>query len=131
VSAARRARTAATSTRPTTRVTFARGKAADADKLDGADSADFARSGDLLFARVASNGTTVSGSRPAGATAAAIGADSSRVTFARDVSACSFTAMEADGSPSGESIAVASAGAGNVDVVFEATRHAFHLQVIC
>lgn len=41
------------------------GKAADADKLDGADRTDFAGAGDLLFARVASNGATVVGSRPA------------------------------------------------------------------
>src|SRR4051812_46308035 len=45
-------------------------KAADADKLDGLDSADIARAGDLLFARVAANGTTVNGSRPSGVTAA-------------------------------------------------------------
>jgi hypothetical protein len=109
----------------------ASGKAADAEKLDGADSADFAGAGDLLFARVGSNGTSVSGSRPSGVSAAAIGTDSSRVTFGKDVSACSFTAIEADGSPSGDTIAVASAGGSNVDVTFETTRHAFHLQVIC
>jgi hypothetical protein len=107
------------------------GKAADAEKLDGADSADFARAGDLLFARVASNGATVSGSRPAGVTATPLGINASRVTFGRDVAACSFTAIEADGSPSGETIAVAAAGGGDVDVVFQTTRHAFHLQVIC
>jgi hypothetical protein len=110
----------------------AAGKAADAEKLDGADSTDFAGAGDLLFARVASNGATVSGSRPAsGVSAAPLGSDSSRVTFGRDVSACSFAAIEADGSPSGDTIAVASAGGGNVDVAFPITRHAFHLQVIC
>jgi hypothetical protein len=53
------------------------------------------------------------------------------VTFGRDVSACSFTAIEADGSPSGETIAVASAGGPDVDVAFATTRHMFHLQVIC
>jgi hypothetical protein len=59
--------------------------AADADKLDGADLADLAMSGDLLFARVTSNGTTVSGSRPAGVTAVALAANASRVLFARNV----------------------------------------------
>jgi hypothetical protein len=107
------------------------GKAADAEKLDGADGTEFAPAADLLFARVASNGTTVSGSRPAGVTATALGGNASRVTFPKDVSACSFVAVEADGSPSGETIAVASAGGGNVDVVFEVTRRVFHLQVIC
>jgi hypothetical protein len=107
------------------------GKAADADKLDGADRTDLAATGDLLFARVASNGVTVLGSRPSGVTAAAVAANGSRVTFGRDVSACSFTAVEADGSPSGETIAVASAGGPDVDVAFATTRHMFHLQVIC
>jgi hypothetical protein len=109
----------------------ATGKAADADKLDGADSTDFARAGEVLFARIASNGTTVPGSRPVGVTAAALGVDTTRVTFGRDVSGCSFSAIEADGTPSGESIAVASAGSPDVDVTFETTRRAFHLQVIC
>jgi hypothetical protein len=107
------------------------GKAADTDKLDGADRTDFAATGDLRFARVASNGTSVLGSRPSGVTAAAVAANASRVTFGRDVSACSFTAIEADGSPSGETIAVASAGGPHVDVAFATTRHMFHLQVIC
>jgi hypothetical protein len=109
----------------------ATGKAADADKLDGADLADLAISGDLLFARVASNGTTVSGSRPAGVTAVALTANASRVTFARNVAGCAFSAIEADGSPSGETIAVSPAGGGSVDVTFQTTLHAFHLQAIC
>ena len=106
-------------------------KAADADKVDGVDGADLARAGDMLFARVAADGTTVQGSRPSGVTAAATGADQSTVTFPKDVSACSFTATESDGSPSGETIAVASTGGGDVDVAFQTTRQAFHLQVIC
>jgi hypothetical protein len=109
----------------------ATGKAADADKLDGADLADLAIAGDLLFARVASNGTTVSGSRPAGVTAVALTANASRVTFARNVAGCAFSAIEADGSPSGETIAVSPAGGGSVDVTFQTTLHAFHLQAIC
>jgi hypothetical protein len=109
----------------------ATGKAADADKLDGADLADLAISGDLLFARVASNGTTISGSRPAGVTAVALTANASRVTFARNIAGCAFSAIEADGSPSGETIAVAPAGGGSVDITFQTTLHAFHLQVIC
>jgi hypothetical protein len=39
--------------------------------------------------------------------------------------------IEADGSPSGETIAVAPAGGGSDDVTFQTTLHAFHLQVIC
>ena len=108
-------------------------KAADADKVDGIDGADLARAGDLLFARVASDGTTVDGSRPSGVTSEAVGATTSRVTFPKDVSACSFTASEADSTPSGDGINVASvAGNGRqVDVVFENARQAVHLQVIC
>jgi hypothetical protein len=109
----------------------ATGKAVDADKLDGADLADVAIAGDLLFARVASNGATVSGSRPAGVSAVALTANSSRVTFARNVAGCSFSAIEADGSPSGETIAVAPAGGGSVDVSFQTGLHAFDLQAIC
>jgi hypothetical protein len=107
-----------------------KGKAADAERLDGAAGPNSPRPA-TCSSRVAANGSTVSGSRPSGVSASALGTDSSRVTFGEDVSACSFTAMEADGSPSGESIAVASAGGGNVDVVFQVTRRAFHLQVIC
>ena len=109
-------------------------KAADADKVDGVDGADLARAGDFLFARVASNGTTVSGSRPAGATASAPDADTTRVVFAKDVSNCSFTATESGGdAPTGGDLSVAStAGNGRaVDVTFSGTRSAFHLQVMC
>ena len=108
-------------------------KAADADKVDGVDGADLARAGDLLFARVASNGATVNGSRPSGATASALDADTTRVTFSKDVSACSFTATEAGGAaPTGGDLSVSSGGGSAVDVTFDgATRPAFHLQVIC
>jgi hypothetical protein len=109
----------------------ATGKAVDADKLDGADLADVAIAGDLLFARVASNGASVSGSRPAGVSAVALTPNSSRVTFARNVAGCAFSAIEADGSPSGETIAVAPAGGGSVDVTFQTGLHAFDLQAIC
>jgi hypothetical protein len=109
----------------------ATGKAIDADKLDGADLSDLAIAGDLLFARVAANGATVAGSRPAGVSAVALNASSSRVTFARNVAGCAFSAIEADGSPSGETIAVAPAGGGSVDVSFESGLHAFDLQAIC
>ena len=105
-------------------------KAADADKVDGVDGADLARAGDMLFARVEGDGTTVQGSRPSGVTAAAVGGDSSRVTFGKDVSACSFTATESDGAPSGETIATSVSGS-SVTVAFETARQAFHLQVIC
>jgi hypothetical protein len=107
-------------------------KAADADKLDGNDSADFAKAGDLLFARVAADGTTVNASRPSGATSTAPDADTARVTFSKNVSACSFTASEAGtDAPTGGDISVGSAGGAAVDVTFSGPRSAFHLQVIC
>jgi hypothetical protein len=106
-------------------------KAADADKIDGVDGAALARAGDLLFARVASNGIDVAGSRPSGVSAAPQGAAATRVTFPKDVSACSFTATEGGTTPSGDSISVASAGGQAVDVTFQTARQPFHLQVIC
>lgn len=105
-------------------------KAADADKLDGRTSASFASAGDLLFARVAANGTDVASSRPAGATAAPVDADTTRVSFAKDVSACSFTAT-VSGATATQAVSTSSAGGGAVDVNFESARAPFNLQVIC
>ena len=110
-------------------------KAGDADKVDGVDGADLARAGDLLFARVAADGTTVNGARPAtGVTAAPSGATDTTVTFGKDVSACSFTATQGGGTAtagltfsvaaSGTGVTVSQAGGGG-------TRAPFHLQVIC
>ena len=105
-------------------------KAADADKVDGVDGAELARAGDMLFARVAADGS-LQGSRPSsGVTSVASGTDGATVTFNKNVSACSATATESDGSPSGETIATAISGSA-VEVSYETTRQAFHLQVIC
>src|SRR5215218_5105461 len=63
----------------------------NADKVDGKEAADFAATGDILMAVVAANGTLEHGR---GATAAAVTnapAERFRVTFNRDVSACSYT----------------------------------------
>ena len=108
-------------------------KAADADKLDGLDSTDVARAGDLLFARVAANGTTVNGSRPSGATASAVDANTTRVTFGKDVSNCSSTATEVGATPGGGQVSVNPvSGAGqSIDVTFAGGREPFNLQVIC
>lgn len=106
-------------------------KAEEADKIDGVDGAELARAGDLLFARVADDGTTVSGSRPSGATATAVDADTSRVTYAKDVSACSFTAT-VNGTPTALSASPTSGDGRSVDVSSAAPDlPAFHLQVIC
>jgi len=64
----------------------------DADKVDGKDSTDFASAGDLGFASVKADGTFVAGR---GATASALtnpAQNTYTVTFAKDVSKCSFTA---------------------------------------
>lgn len=107
-------------------------KAADADKLDGVDSADFARTANFLQARISSNGTDVlSGARPAGTSATAPDADTTRVTFAQDITGCSVTAT-----PIGDPVAVATAAVDGtpraVDVNFAGgTRPALNVQVMC
>jgi hypothetical protein len=116
-------------------VTNATGKVANlnADKLDDKDSADFAATSDVLFAAVADGGT-LGANR--GATASSRAADTTTVTFNRDVSKCSYTAT-ANGATA-QALAVASAGAtgpaANQVVVTEDPAPgavAFHLQVIC
>jgi hypothetical protein len=115
--------------------TNATGKVANlnADKLDDKDSADFAASGDLLFAAVADGGTLLAGKGATGATKAG---DATTVTFGRDVSKCSYTAT-ANGATA-QALAVQSGGAtgtGATQVVVTedaaAPAVAFHLQVIC
>ncbi len=116
-------------------VTNATGKVANlnADKLDDKDSADFAATSDVLFAAVADGGT-LGANR--GATASSRAADTTTVTFNRDVSKCSYTATANGVTP--QALAVASAGAtapaANQVAVTEdpaAPAVAFHLQVIC
>jgi hypothetical protein len=122
--------------------TNATGKVANlnADKLDDKDSADFAASGDLLFAAVNADGSLVAGSR--GATAAAKSSPASltyTVTFNRDVSKCSFTASAAGSATNfgfGVEPTAGNANAVSVDEADDAgtppgSGRAFHLQVIC
>jgi hypothetical protein len=114
----------------------------NADRVDGRNAEEFvlkteaegqfARAGDLLFAAVTAAGT-VSASR-GGETTATYDAANNRhvVTFARNVSACSFTATPnvVDADP----VALGAASTGERTV---AVRHAgatpvgFHLQVVC
>jgi hypothetical protein len=102
----------------------------NADKLDDKDSADFAASGDLLFAAVADGGTLTAGK---GATAASKAGNATTVTFGRDVSKCSYTAT-ANGTTVQALAAQAVNGQATQVLVTEdaaAPAIAFHLQVIC
>jgi len=101
----------------------------NADRVDGKEAADFAAAGDIKTARVTAAGTLAGGR---GATAAAIetGPDTYRITFDRDVSACTYTATP-QGATSGQTLAV-QAGANPNNVRVDADNPtAFHLQVIC
>jgi hypothetical protein len=108
-------------------------KAADAAKLGGTEPAAFAQSGDFLFAAVNAAGN-VAASRGGTATASVTG-DTFTVTFAKDVSKCSFTATENAATATGVTFAAATVPANGRQVtVDEAGAGApvpFHLQVIC
>jgi hypothetical protein len=101
----------------------------NADRVDGKEAADFMASVDIKTARVNAAGALLGGR---GATAAAIetAPDTYRVTFDRDVSACSYTATPV-GASSGQTLAVeGGSNAANVRVDADSPT-AFHLQVIC
>jgi hypothetical protein len=104
------------------------------DKIDGRDSAEFANAGDLLFAKVAAGGALQGGR---GATAATLQAGTTTyiVTFARDVSACSYTATASGGDNANKpGASVATGGTPTnvrVDFAAAAGQTPFHLQVIC
>lgn len=105
----------------------------DAAKLGGQDPSAYASAGDLLFANVDTAGNVVN-SRPAGATASKTG-DTFTVSFAKDVSNCSFTATPrtATADPVA-AISAISAGAGNLNRVTvdeDGGVFPFSLQVIC
>jgi hypothetical protein len=101
----------------------------NADKVDGKEAADLANAGDLLTARVGANGA-LAGGRGATAAAIEVGPDTYRVTFNRDVSACTYTATP-QGATSGQTLAV-QAGSNPQNVRIDAdSPTAFHLQVIC
>jgi hypothetical protein len=106
------------------------------DRLDGRDSAEFANAGDLLFAKVGEGGALLGGR---GATAATLQAGTATyiVTFARDVSACSYGVTATGGNNASKPGASVAPGGNptNVRVDFAAAPAAgptpFHLQVIC
>ena len=120
--------------------TNATGKVAnlDSDKLDGKDSAEFANAGDLAFAAVAVDGALASGR---GATASALsnaGTNTYTVTFAKDVSKCSFTANAVGGSSNVGGFGVSAVTGQPTQVAVDEPDDAgggegrpFHLQVIC
>ena len=105
-----------------------------ADKLDGRDSGEFASSADILTAVVAANGAL---QRGRGATASIVSntpSESFRVTFNRDVSACSYTVSPA-GNSAEQAFGVRSPADNKNQVVVDqpdpGVARAFHLQVIC
>jgi hypothetical protein len=101
----------------------------NADRVDGKDGADIANAGDFLAARVTAAGTLAGGR---GATGAAIetGPDTYRVSFARDVSQCTYTATP-QGDATNQTLAVqAGSNPQNVRVDADAPTP-FQLQVIC
>jgi hypothetical protein len=101
----------------------------NADKVDGKEAADFANAGDLLSARVAQNGS-LAGGRGATASVLETAPDTYRVTFNRDVSACTSTATPS-GATSGQTLAV-QGGSNPQNVRVDADNPtAFHLTVIC
>jgi hypothetical protein len=106
----------------------------NSDKVDGKDATDFAASGDLLFAAVATDLTTTGRGVSGNATRDAA-TNTYTVTFNKDVSKCSFTA-----SPQGDATTdvpgVASGGTTapttvKVDFANAAGVTPFHVQVIC
>ena len=101
----------------------------NADRVDGKEAADFALSADIRTARVTAAGT-LDGGR--GATAAAIetAPDTYRVTFDRDVSACTYTASPV-GATSGQTLSVQGGSNINNVRVDADSPTGFHLQVIC
>ena len=108
----------------------------NADKVDGRDGSDLASTGDSLFAAVDANGALTAGGPEA---TASVRSDPTTqtytVTFARDVSKCSFTA-NVTGSSADFSLGVEAGPAANqvrVDQRNADTNpgRAFHLQVIC
>jgi hypothetical protein len=104
------------------------------DRLDGRDSTEFANTGDLLWAAVGGGGALQAGR---GATAATRQTTPNTyiVTFARDVSRCSYGVTPTGGDNAGKPGASVAAGSNptNVRVDFPAAANEtpFHLQVIC
>jgi hypothetical protein len=106
-----------------------------ADALDGRDSASFATAADFLFAAVPANGTGATGKSLT--SASRTGTGTYAVKFARDVSACSFTATAAGATPALTSVEAPAAAAKDTvtvhtaDAAGAAADTAFQLQVVC
>ena len=110
------------------------GKAADADKLDGRDAADFASAGDLLFAAVTGAGSAA-GRGVTGATVVPA-TNTFTVTFSKDVSKCSFTATATGAQATDVDFAAQPVASNGQQVQVDQTNDGtaavpFHLQVIC
>jgi hypothetical protein len=122
----------------------------NADRVDGKDATDFASAADvtalagsLLFAAVTDPGngdstlvaTGRSGATPTSVPTATESGDTYTVTFAKDVSKCSFTATPVGNTPTApQSLAVASGTSATQVTVTSGTPGSdpsFHLQVIC
>ncbi|HET8758471.1 MAG TPA: hypothetical protein VFM58_20795 [Solirubrobacteraceae bacterium] len=108
----------------------------NADRLDDKNAADFAATGDLLFAAVADDGKL---GAKRGATASAIAAAAANtyaVAFDRDVSACSYTASAIGTADPDAAFGVSANPANKNQVLVDqpddpAVPTSFHLQVIC
>jgi hypothetical protein len=104
------------------------------DRLDGRDSTEFANAGDLLWAKVAGGGALQAG-RGATASTLQVGTTTYTVTFARDVSACSYGATAVGGDNANKPGASVATGSNptnvRVDFAAGAGQTPFHLQVIC
>lgn len=109
----------------------AKAQAADSAKLGGVAAAGYVKTGSLLFAVVAGNGTL---GATRGATAAqATATDRYSVTFGANLSRCAVTATPATALSAGELGAAVDAGNPNqVDVQSPAALpQGFQLQVVC
>jgi hypothetical protein len=106
----------------------------NADKVDGKDATDFANSGDMLMAAVAANGALEHGRGATGAVVTNAPAERFRVTFARDVSACSYT-VSPQGPAQEQAFGVRPAPDNKNQVIVDQPdpggARGFYLQVIC
>jgi uncharacterized membrane protein len=109
----------------------------NADQVDGRDSSDIASPSDSLFAAVNADGTLAAGGPEAtGSIRSDAAAETYTITFARDVSKCSYTA-NVTGSSAAFSLGVEPGPALNQVRVDQANTgdgnsgRAFHLQVVC
>jgi len=106
----------------------------NADRVDGREATDFTAASDILTAVVAANGTLERGRGATAAIQTSDPADNYRVTFNRDVSACTYT-VSPQGGPADEAFGVRSPADNKNQVVVDqpdgGAQRSFHLQVIC